>query len=54
MRVAAPDTCKESLAENLRLVQAHEAGATRLVAGSAIFGSEDIADAYRRLANAVA
>ena len=36
------------------IVAAHEAGATRLVAGSAIFGSEDLAAAYRRLAQAVA
>jgi len=36
------------------VVAAHNAGATRLVAGSAIFGSEDIANAYRRLADAVA
>jgi ribulose-phosphate 3-epimerase len=33
---------------------AHEAGANLLVAGSAIFGSEDIAAAYRTLARAVA
>jgi len=33
---------------------AHQAGATRLVAGSAIFGSDDLAAAYRRLAQAVA
>jgi ribulose-phosphate 3-epimerase len=35
-------------------VAAHEAGATRFVAGSAIFGADDIAAAYRRLAHAVA
>ena len=33
---------------------AHEAGATLFVAGSAIFGSDDLADAYHRLARAVA
>jgi ribulose-phosphate 3-epimerase len=33
---------------------AHEAGATLLVAGSAIFGREDLAQAYRRLAQALA
>jgi ribulose-phosphate 3-epimerase len=36
------------------VVAAHTAGATRLVAGSAIFGSDDLAAAYRRLAQAVA
>jgi ribulose-phosphate 3-epimerase len=36
------------------VVAAHEAGATRFVAGSAIFGADDIAAAYRRLAHAVA
>lgn len=36
------------------IVAAHAAGATRLVAGSAIFGSDDLGSAYRRLAQAVA
>jgi ribulose-phosphate 3-epimerase len=35
------------------IAAAHEAGATLLVAGSAVFGSDDIAGAYRRLAAAV-
>ena len=34
--------------------QAHEAGATLLVAGSAIFGREDLPRAYRRLVRALA
>jgi ribulose-phosphate 3-epimerase len=33
---------------------AHEAGATLLVAGSAIFGREDLTGAYRRLVQALA
>jgi ribulose-phosphate 3-epimerase len=33
--------------------QAHEAGANLLVAGSSVFGEEDIAAAYRRLADVV-
>ena len=36
------------------IVAARDAGATLLVAGSAIFGGDDLADAYRRLAQAVA
>lgn len=39
-------------AENVRA--AHEAGATLLVAASAIFGREDLARAYRRLVQALA
>jgi ribulose-phosphate 3-epimerase len=38
--------------ENAREV--HEAGATLLVAGSAIFGGEDVAGAYRGLVQAIA
>ncbi|HET7573004.1 MAG TPA: ribulose-phosphate 3-epimerase [Gaiellaceae bacterium] len=38
--------------ENVR--EAHEAGATLLVAGSAIFGREDLPRAYRRLVQALA
>ena len=36
------------------IVAAHEAGATLFVAGSAIFGRDDLAVAYRRLVQAVA
>jgi ribulose-phosphate 3-epimerase len=38
--------------ENIRAV--HEAGADLLVAGSAIFGKDDLTQAYRRLVQALA
>jgi ribulose-phosphate 3-epimerase len=40
--------------DNETIVAAHEAGATLLVAGSAIFGREDLPRAYRRLVQALA
>jgi ribulose-phosphate 3-epimerase len=40
--------------DNETVVTAHDAGATLLVAGSAIFGREDLPRAYRRLVQALA
>ena len=57
LRAALPDEIHIQVdggIDNETIVPAYEAGATLLVAGSAIFGREDLPRAYRRLVQALA
>jgi ribulose-phosphate 3-epimerase len=57
LRAALPDHVRVQVdggIDDETIGRAHEAGATLLVAGSAIFGSEEPAQAYRRLVQDVA
>ena len=57
LRAALPDEIHIQVdggIDNETVVPAYEAGATLLVAGSAIFGREDLPRAYRRLVQALA
>ncbi|HEY2355534.1 MAG TPA: ribulose-phosphate 3-epimerase [Gaiellaceae bacterium] len=56
LRAALPDTPiqVDGGIDEDTIAGAHDAGASLFVAGSAIFGSDDLAAAYRRLAHAVA
>ena len=57
LRAALPDGIHIQVdggIDNETIVPAYEAGATLLVAGSAIFGREDLPRAYRRLVQALA
>jgi ribulose-phosphate 3-epimerase len=57
LRAALPDEVHVQVdggIDNETIVGAYEAGATLLVAGSAIFGREDLPRAYRRLVQALA
>ncbi|MGH3008679.1 MAG: ribulose-phosphate 3-epimerase [Gaiellaceae bacterium] len=57
LRAALPDEVHVQVdggIDNETVVGAYEAGATLLVAGSAIFGREDLPRAYRRLVQALA